>query len=116
MKKVISIFCIVFFFVLSVGFCPNDPEEPAIMISSYSKGGKIIKNRLSKDNGKIGYKKTYLKIDTDSTTYYYHSVRCSGKGLNVCPPVPTYSEIRAMLKSKKDSVSKVQSEKPIPSQ
>ena len=116
MKKVIGIFCVVFFFILSVGFCPNDPEEFDIRISSHLKGGKIINNELSKDNGKVGFYKTVLKISTDSISYYHYSVSCSGKGLNVCPYVPTVAEIRAMLKSKKDSVSKIQSEKNIPSQ
>jgi hypothetical protein len=101
MKKVVSIFCIAFFFVLCAGFCPNNPEEPDIMISVHQKGGKIIRNTLSNDYGKVGFKKTVLKIDTDSISYYYYSVRCSGKGFNTCPPIPKINEIKAMLNLKK---------------
>ena len=71
MKKIISVFSVVFCLVLLVSFSPGEPpNEPDIRISVQQKGGKFIKDKRSNNYGKVGFKKTVLKIETDSISYF----------------------------------------------
>jgi len=112
MKKVVSIFCVVFFLVLMVSFSFSSPpqeDEPDITIQVHKEGGKIIKK--GPDKGKVGYKTVVRKVVVD-TNFYFYGAYCSGKGLNVCPPTPTREEIKAKYFTK-DTVSKIQQENSI---